>query len=74
MTPSSQELAYGIDGKPLKAILPPVSETSSLKSSSSFNSIDKSDILNDFAIDITHIEKMVQDSDSIILEKKYFGS
>ena len=28
------------------------------------------EILNDFAIDITHIEKLVQESDSIIMEKK----
>lgn len=28
------------------------------------------EIANDFAIDITHIEKMVQDTDSIILDRK----
>ncbi|CAF0973226.1 unnamed protein product, partial [Brachionus calyciflorus] len=70
LTPSQNEPSLGPDGKPLKAILPPLSDSSSLRSSSSLTSVDTSDILNDFAIDITHIEKLVQDSDSIILEQK----
>ena len=56
------------NGKPLKAIMPAVSKTDIHKSCSSLNSFDSS---NEYAIDITHVEKFVQDSDSIILDQKY---
>jgi hypothetical protein len=53
-------------GKPLKAIMPAGSKNDIYKSSSSLNSFDS----NEYAIDITHVEKFVQDSDSIILDQK----
>ncbi len=34
------------------------------------DSFEHSEILNDFAIDVTHIEKVVQDTDLIMIEKK----
>jgi hypothetical protein len=55
------------NGKPLKAIMPAGSSKNDIhKSSSSLNSYDS----NEYAIDITHVEKFVQDSDSIILDQK----
>ena len=36
----------------------------------SIDSFENSEILNDFAIDVTHIEKVVQDTDLIMIEKK----
>ena len=39
-------------------------------SSSVMDLLGANEIRNDFAIDITHIEKFVQDSDSIIMDKK----
>jgi len=48
----------------VRAIMPPLMHDIS----SSRTSLDE--IRNDFAIDITHIEKFVQESDSIIMDKK----
>lgn len=63
------EISTTIDGKPLKAIMPPYNyEPKNLKPIESF---EHSEILNDFAIDVTHIEKVVQDTDLIMIEKKY---
>ena len=65
-----------IDNKaPLRAIMPPPefrmsNDMSSSMTSSITNLSDSSEILNDFAIDITHIEKLVQDTDLIVMEKK----
>ena len=60
---------------PLRAIMPPPefrisNDMSSSMTSSITNLSDSSEILNDFAIDITHIEKLVQDTDLILIEKK----
>lgn len=60
----------------MKAILPQQelsrfhNDLTSSMTSSMVDVSDTSEILNDFAIDITHIEKLVQESDSIIMEKK----
>ena len=43
-------------------------DTKQLKKS--IDSFEHSEILNDFAIDVTHIEKVVQDTDLIMIEKK----
>lgn len=75
--PSSNELSIGSDGRPLRAIMPPEMKSSQLSLESFIsneennnNNMNEETIANDFAIDITHIEKMVQDTDSIILDKR----
>jgi hypothetical protein len=72
---TQEESAITNDGKPLKAIMPSKQEslygsTSSLNSNSFATQLESSELFNDFAIDITHVEKMVQDTDLIIMEKK----
>ena len=65
-----------LDGKsPYRALMPSElhnSRNSIAKSASNISlaSLENSEIFNDFAIDITHIEKVVQESDSVIMEQK----
>jgi hypothetical protein len=61
LKPSIKEKSY------LKAIMPASSSLSNIRTIDSF---ENSEILNDFAIDVTHIEKVVQDTDLIMIEKK----
>lgn len=70
MVPQSKELATGLDGKPLKAIMPADAKDSGSDIMLNSQAIESSELFDDFAIDITHIEKYVQDSDSIICEQK----
>ena len=71
LIPKDLEIATTKDGKPLKAIMP--------SGSNKYGTVDKyntnfgaqtTEMLNDFDIDITHIEKYVQDSDSIVMDQK----
>ena len=65
LKPSIKEKSY------LKAIMPASSSSSSsLSNIRTIDSFENSEILNDFAIDVTHIEKVVQDTDLIMIEKK----
>ena len=74
ITPEDETLS--LDGKlPYRSLMPSElsnSRSNMAKSASNISlaSLEASEIFNDFAIDITHIEKLVQDSDSIIMEKK----
>ena len=62
LKPSIKEKSYLY-----KAIMPASSSLSNIRTIDSF---ENSEILNDFAIDVTHIEKVVQDTDLIMIEKK----
>jgi chromosome segregation ATPase len=54
------------------ALLPSNNSNNIARSASNISmaSLEKSEIFNDFAIDITHIEKVVQETDSNIMEQK----
>ena len=75
--PNDDELVFDADGKPIRAIMPPSDGSKCEASSSNSNYAvhyiqpeQRQRVLNDFAIDITHIEKFVQDTDVIILDQK----
>ncbi len=74
ITPDDETLSLD-EKSPYRALMPPelsASRNSIAKSTSNISlaSLEASEIFNDFAIDITHIEKVVQDSDSNIMEKR----
>lgn len=49
----------------------PPKQQQQLNNLNTIDSFEHSEILNDFAIDVTHIEKVVQDTDLIMIEKKF---
>lgn len=49
----------------------PPKQLQQLNNLNTIDSFEHSEILNDFAIDVTHIEKVVQDTDLIMIEKKF---
>ena len=49
----------------------PPKKLQQLNNLNTIDSFEHSEILNDFAIDVTHIEKVVQDTDLIMIEKKF---
>lgn len=49
----------------------PPNQQQQLNNLNTIDSFEHSEILNDFAIDVTHIEKVVQDTDLIMIEKKF---
>ena len=57
---------------PYRAIMPANQRDDAKQLKNSIDSFEHSEILNDFAIDVTHIEKVVQDTDLIMIEKNSF--
>ena len=70
----TDEIACDTEGRPLKAIMP-----AEISCDTRFNntwkskspSMTSSEFFNEFIIDKTQMEKLVQDSDSVIMEQKY---